>query len=526
MNRLVLAGGLVLDGTGTPGYIADVTIQEDRIVSVTPVSDFHPGAIVQDISHLAIAPGFIDSHSHADNAPFLSEADQSKVLQGVTTEVVGNCGLSLAPRSSANRDLLDGYLQRFFPVLDWKGDTFGDFLRRADDAGYLVNYAPLVGHGTLRVTAMGFEDRDPTSTQLSRLRALVEEALDAGAIGLSTGLVYPPGRFAQTPELIELARCLHGRPALYASHIRSEGRGRMAAVREAISIGREADVRVQISHHKAMGRNHWGQVSDSLAEVRAARTAGVDVRFDVYPYTASSTTLASCLPPELAGLDNDALMTELRKPEVVDRLRHDLANEDWDNHVHQCGGFSGILITSTHDRQFESQTLEDVASSLKTDGTGALVNVLLAEHLRATMVCFAMSESDVETALSDDLTSIGSDGLAPGMPGTVHPRMWGTFPRVLGRYVREKGILSLEEAIRRMTDLPATTFRLPNRGRIEAGYMADLVTFDPQLVIDRATYLDSRLPPSGINDVIINGVKVVADGRFRGMRAGRRLRAT
>ena len=525
MSRTVLAGGLVIDGTGAEGEVADVTMEDGKIVSIDPAGTSHGAARVRQVEGLVVAPGFIDTHSHADNAPFLETPDVSKILQGVTTEVVGNCGLSLAPRSSQRADLLDSYLQRFFPAQEWDGESLRDLLVQSDRAGYVTNYAPLVGHGTLRIAAMGFEAREPSSRELAQMRSLLENALDAGAVGVSSGLVYPPGRFANTAELVELARSLQERPALYASHIRSESGERIAAVEEAITVGREAGVRVQISHHKAMGEAHWGEVELTLALAREARASGVDVRFDVYPYTASSTNLTSCLPPDLAGLSNETLLIELGRPEVVAGLRVELAKDDWDNHVHQCGGFSGILISSTHDRRFESQTLEDIALELGGDGTDALVHVLVSERLRATMVCFAMSEADVEDAMRDEFTSIGSDGLPPGLPGKPHPRQWGTFPRVLGRYVRERGILTLERAVRQMTSLPAETFRLPGVGRIAPGYAADLVVFDPASVEDRATYAEPQVPPRGLSAVYIGGVAVVSKGSYTGHRAGRRLRA-
>lgn len=525
VSRTVLAGGLVIDGTGAQGQVADITMEDGIIVSIDPASTSHGTTRVRRVDGLVVAPGFIDTHSHADNAPLLETPDVSKILQGVTTEIVGNCGISLAPRSLQRADLLDSYLQRFFPAQKWDGESFGDLLAVSDRCGYVTNYAPLVGHGTLRIAVMGFEGREASPRELAGMRSLLDDALDAGAVGVSSGLVYPPGRFANTAELVELARSLHDRPALYASHIRSESGERIAAVEEAIMVGREAGVRVQISHHKAMGEAHWGEVELTLALAREARASGVDVRFDVYPYTASSTNLTSCLPPDLAGLSNEALLIELELPEVVAGLRVALAKGDWDNHVHQCGGFSGILISSTHDRRYESLTLEDIALELGCDGTDALVHVLVTERLRATMVCFAMSDTDVENALRDEFTSIGSDGLPPGVPGKPHPRQWGTFPRVLGRYVRDRGILTLEQAVRQMTSLPAETFHLPGVGRIAPGYAADLVVFDASSVEDLATYTEPQVAPRGVSAVYISGVEAVSQGRYSGRRAGRRLRS-
>lgn len=525
MTRVVLAGGRVVDGTGAPGRVADVVIEGDTITAVDPAHDQHGHAEVIDVSGRVVAPGFIDVHSHADNAPLLATPDVSKVLQGVTTEVVGNCGLSLAPRSPRHAAALSTYLQRLFPPVTWPGDSVGDFLAATDAAGYVVNYAPLVGHGTVRLAAMGFAPGAPTAQDRAQMRHLLEEALDAGAVGLSTGLIYPPGSLSQTDELVDLCRVLRGRAAVYTSHIRNEASGLLAAVAEAIQIGRDAGVRVEISHHKAIGRRNWGLVQRSLGLATAARADGVDVRFDVYPYTASSTMLTACLPAWLNTLPDEALLSQLEQGEVVERLRAELARDDWDNQIAGCGGFSGILIASTRDHRFEGKTLEDVAADLGTDGTGALVHVLCAERLGVSMVAFGMDEGDLETALRDPLTSIGSDGLPPGMGGKPHPRMWGTFPRILGRYVRERGILSLEEAIRKMTTLPAETFRLPRVGRIAPGYAADLVVMQPETVADDASYTDPTRPPRGLSDVFINGVHVVADGRYTGARAGQRLRA-
>jgi N-acyl-D-aspartate/D-glutamate deacylase len=525
MRRLVLSGGLVVDGTGAPGRVADVVIEGDVVVAVDPVGERHRDAVVKDVGGLVVAPGFIDVHSHADNAPLLAAPDISKVLQGVTTEVVGNCGLSLGPRTPEHDYELSTYLRRLFPPTEWQGNSFADLLEATDAAGYMVNYAPLVGHGTLRIAAMGFDSHEPTARERARMRLLLEEALDAGAVGLSSGLIYPPGNLSRTDELIDLAGLLGGRQAIYASHIRNEASGLLDAVQEAIEIGREAGVRVEISHHKAIGRRNWGLVRQSLALAAAARASGTDVRFDVYPYIASSTVLTACLPAWLNTLPDDALLAKLQLADVVDRLRADLAREDWDNQIAGCGGFTGILVATTRDHRFEGNTLHEIAETLRTDGAGALVHVLLQERLGVSIVAFGMDEADLEAALTDPLTSIGSDGLPPGLGGKPHPRMWGTFPRVLARYVRERGILTLEEAIRKMTSLPAETFGLLDKGRIAPGYAADIVTFQAETVEDRATYADPLQPPSGLSNVFINGVLAVDDGHYTGARQGRRLRS-
>lgn len=525
MTRRVLAGGRVIDGTGAPGQVADVVVDGPVIAAIEPVRERHGRAEVYDVSGCVVAPGFVDVHSHADNAPLLASPDLSKVLQGVTTEVVGNCGMSLAPRSPRYGDALAAYLGRLFPPVSWTGSSVADLLAATDAAGYVVNYAPLIGHGTLRLAVMGFEARTPTHAEMEMMRGLVDEALEAGAVGLSTGLIYPPGSLAETAELVALSHQLRGRPALYASHIRGEGPTLVEAVQEAIDIGRATGVRVQISHHKATGRANWGKVRQTLAMIAQARFEGIDVRLDVYPYTASSTMLSVCLPPWLSNLADANLLAHLEQPEIVARVQEELRHDDWDNCVAGCGGFDGILIAGTGDHRFEGQTLAQVAADAGMDGAAALIHVLREERLQATMIAFEMDEGDVETVLRDPLASIGSDGLPPGTGGKPHPRQWGTFPRVLGRYVRERGVLSLEEAIHRMTGLPADTFRLPGVGRLAAGHWADLVVVEPSTVSDRASYTDPVQPPIGIRDVIIGGNDVVRAGHYTGARVGRRLRA-
>jgi N-acyl-D-amino-acid deacylase len=519
----VIAGGLVVDGTGVSAAQADVWIADGRVTDVQPAADYHAGATVIDAQGLVVAPGFIDVHSHADNAPLLPEPDLTKLRQGVTTEVVGNCGFSLAPRLASRREQFAAFLQRLFPPARWEGERLSDLLAETDRRGYVTNYAPLVGHGTLRLMAMGMEAREPTATELREMGRLLRQALEEGAFGLSSGLIYPPGLFSRTDELIELAGHLSPHH-LYTSHIRGEGAHLEESVAEAIRIGREAGCRVQISHHKAAGRPHWGKTRTTLAMLAEARARGVEVDQDVYPYTAASTMLAACLPPAFLDVPEPDVLRRLEDPDWRDRLRRALAEgvPGWENHVGDCG-WDGILISSTASHQFEGRTLAEVAGDLGVEPLEALVRVLVRERLRASMVIFSMDEADVTRVLADPRTMVGSDGLPPGFGGRPHPRLFGTFPRVLARYVRELGLLSLEEAVRKMTWQPAQKFRIPERGRVAPGLIADLVAFDRDRIQDHCDYRDPGRPPDGIAWVMQAGQVALEQGRFLGERLGRRL---
>jgi N-acyl-D-aspartate/D-glutamate deacylase len=524
MRADALIGGTLADGTGAPARRADLLFRDGHIVAVGDIGPLSSDTRIHDVSKLWVAPGWIDVHSHGDDSPLFDRADESKVLQGITSEVVGNCGFSLAPVTTDHRPTLNEHLERIFSPVSWDGSTFADLLRVTDERGYVTNYAPLVGHGTLRVAVAGLRPGPLREPELRSMVQLARDAMAAGAVGMSSGLIYPPGVFADTDELVAVATAVREAGGIYASHIRAEGRGRMAAIREAIEIGRRSGARVQISHHKAKGPEQWGTIDDSVNAAAAARADGVEIGFDAYPYDASSTTLAACLPPGLFALDDASLLSELARPATVDRLRQELARSGWDNHVHDSGGYQGILISSTADGRFAGQTLAQLGEQRGTDGAEALVHVLLEERLRAGMVAFAMTEADVQSVLRASNTAIGSDSAAAGAGYLGHPRARGTFARVLGRYSRDLGLYRLEEAIYRMTGLPADWFRLQGVGRLQPGYAADVVVFDPETIADRATYTRPDVYPEGVHEVFVSGRHVVQAGTFTGTRAGRRLR--
>ncbi|MGA3036992.1 MAG: D-aminoacylase [Vulcanimicrobiaceae bacterium] len=516
-----MSGALVLDGSGSPACEDDIFIVDGKVDDVRPHSDHHPGWEVIDATGLTVAPGFIDAHSHADNVPFLSENDTSKIFQGVTTEVVGNCGFSLAPVNPRYRSEHLGRVSMWRH--EFAGCTFAEFLAEADERGYVTNYAPLVGHGTLRVAAMGMDDRTPTVAEQKHIEDLLDEAFEAGAFGMSSGLIYPPGTYAETDELIGLANRMPER-AVYASHIRGEGSTLLDAVSEALRIGEESSRRVMISHHKATGKSNWGATMKSLGLIHAALGRGVDVYQDVYPYIAASTYLSTLVPPEYHAGGRDATLARLTDPVQLTRLKAQLSQvgNGFDNRLLEAG-YDHVLIASTASGAFEGMTIPEIATSLGKSEFDALIHVLVSEQLTPTMIIFLMDEGDVKRVMSDDRTAIGSDGLAPGAGGKPHPRMFGTFPRVFSRYVRELDVLTFNQAVYKMTGLPAEIFRLDDVGIIASGKMADLVAFDAATIADDLDYRDPVRQPKGISWVMQAGETIVKDGRLCSERRGRRL---
>lgn len=525
-GNLLIRGGRVADGTGAALDDRDIVVTGDRIEATTaPGAVTEPGGYrVLDSTGLTVAPGFIDVHSHADNAPLLADDDTTKILQGVTTEVVGNCGFSLAPARTESPSELRALTGRIFPELPWTWSGFASLLEATDAAGYVTNFVPLVGHGTLRVAVLGFADRPATSAECRDMSKLLAQALDAGACGFSSGLIYPPGMFSTTGELAELAATLPP-TAIYATHMRGEGAELDRSVAEALEVGRRGSCRVQISHLKSAGAPNWGGVPRALAQLDAGTADGVQVTQDVYPYTASSTMLTACLPRWFQEGGDRALLARLEAPEQLRLLRSDIDSGDpgTEETLLSGAGYEGILIATTASGARVGRTLAEIAGDEGIEPFEVLVRVLRDERLRASMVAFSMCEEDLQAALRHPATMIGSDGLPPGNGGRPHPRLFGTFPRVLGRYVRERGVLDLPTAIHRMTGLPAATFNLRDRGVIRPGAVADLVAFDPATVRDVGDYRDPVHAPAGITWVMQHGEIVVAEGQWLGSRQGQRL---
>ena len=492
---LLIRGATVLDGTGGPARAADVAVTGGRIEAVGDLSAERAGTEVV-AAGLALAPGFIDVHSHDDFAIFLTPEMDFKLGQGVTTDVVGNCGLGAAPFRPARAYLAFFGADRHRQALPaW--DTYGEYLDAVDANPPSLNVAVLVGHGTLRLDAMGNERRAPTDAELATMLDTLALALDSGCVGFSTGLIYEPGRYSTTEELVALAANMAQVGGVYASHMRNESDGLLAAVAETIRIGEESGVPVQISHHKASGRSAWGLVKDSLAIIDEARARKVEVTADQYPYTAGSTSLFAILQNYEEGTAGVGVV-------------------DWGNIV---------LASAPGHQSWEGYSLADLAGTFHVDPVEAARRVVDAEGYGAVVVIESMNEDDVRTVMAHPTTMIGSDGI-PTLGGKPHPRLYGTFARVLGHYVRDEQVLSLEEAVHRMTGLPAGKFGLAGRGVVRPGAWADLVLFDPAVINDIATYDAPRQHPSGIPWVWVNGTAVVREGGHTGERPGRALRRT
>ena len=486
MVDLVIRNVKVLDGSGTDAFEADVEVDDGRIRSIGKA-----GSADQEIDGqgACLAPGFIDTHAHDDGAFFRHPGMQFKLAQGVTTVVSGNCGFSAIPQDpdrdsvAASGGILAG--------LEGEFKDLSGYFSAALERSPAINNMMLVGHNTVRTLAMGMDQREPTPDELGVMRGHVERALEQGACGFSTGLIYRPGRWSDTQEVVALAKVAKPYDALYTTHMRNEGDKLLEAVEETLQIGLESDVHVHISHHKSAGRANWGKVKDSLARVDAALAAGQRVTLDVYPYTAGSGRMI-----EYFNLDHI-------NEELAEVIR-----------IASCSAF----------REYEGRMVVDIAEEQGLSAGEVVKDILTAPRGDRTIcIQFIIDEADVETNLAHDDMMVGSDGI-PDLRGSPHPRLFGTFPRVLGRYVRERGTLGLAEAVRRMTSLSAETFGLVERGQIKEGYWADLVLFDPATIIDTATYDDPKREPEGIRMVVVNGKVAYHQGTHTGAGSGKMLR--
>lgn len=503
MLDIVIKNGLIIDGSGAPGVIGDVGIKDRRIEAVRPGGDL-PGQRVIEAKGLVIAPGFIDIHNHSDMVLLGKPGEDTYVRQGVTTLCIGNCGMSLAPVKKKFLPLLQRYISPLEAgiSLSWDWETMGQYLDRIGNPA--VNVLVLVGQGTVRIAAMGMDNRKPDSPQMEEMKNLILESMDQGAIGLSSGLIYPPGIFTARDELVELCRTVASRNGIYTTHIRNESDTLLEALEEAIQIGEESGVSLLISHHKAGGKRNWGRIKQSLDLVEKARARGVNVHMDQYPYTAGSTVLKVILPPWIQE-GGDRGMEQLRNPDIRRRIKKEMEQgiKGWEN-FSEMAGWEGIVIAfCKKEKELEGKSILQIAEERGQEPAEAAFDILVEEEGDVIVVIHAMSEDDVRTVMKHPLVMFGSDGIAS--PGKPHPRLYGTYPRILGKYVREEGVLKLEEAVRKMTGLPAEKLGLMDRGRIAEGKIADLVVFDATSVREKSTYVDPDQKPDGIEYVLVNG---------------------
>jgi N-acyl-D-amino-acid deacylase len=526
MYSLLLRGGLVVDGSGSPGILADVALQGNKIVAVAPQLSGQAAQVI-DATGLVVAPGFIDLHSHTDRTILSHPTAASQLFQGITSAVVGNCGIGPFPVNPNTKQLLEEYLTKTegsYGSISWV-DCAG-FARKIAEVKPTINILPLVAHGALRIAVMGTDHRPPDAKELRQMQDLLAANLSQGAWGLSTGLIYPPGSYAKTAELLALVQVLKPSKRIYASHIRNEEGGLLPAVHEAIHIARQSGVRTIVSHLKSVGRPNWGTAITALEALAAARNQGVAIWADQYPYTATSTTLLVLLPSWLPTGDTTLLLTQLDREEQSDLLVKAI-----DDNIALRGGADHIQIASLEskkNRPLGGLTLEAIATLWQTVPAKAVLQLLLEERCAVGGVFFSLGERDVETILKNPEVAVGSDGYGTDHLNPTdafpHPRSYGTFPRFLGHYVRDGHLLSLEVAIRKMTSLPAHILGLTDRGLIAPGMVADLTLFDPATICDLATFAAPHQYPLGIPYVIVNGEIIVSLGQLTGQATGQVLR--
>jgi N-acyl-D-aspartate/D-glutamate deacylase len=532
---LLILGGTVIDGSGAPGIRADIGVVGDRIAAIGDLSvagDEKDVPVVIDASGRVVCPGFVDPHGHSDASLLLDPAVASHLHQGYTTQLSGNCGDSLAPVREANREMVELSMAATGLGPTWR--TFGDYLTEIEALPLGPNHAVLVGHGTIRGAVLGRVARAPSDEELGAMVRHLEKALDAGAMGLSSGLIYPPGIHASTDELVRLATVCAERGGLYASHIRNESDGLFEALDEAIATIRAAGTgaRLQVSHLKAGSRSTWGRGPEAVERLERARAEGLDVGSDQYPYTAAATTLEVVLPPALMALSVDEVVRALGEPEIRARVKREIADgaPGWEN-AGADPGWDGLRISASRTHaDWAGHTLAELGAEFERDPADVAFDVLIDDRLDTAVVMECMSEADVEAILATPWIAVCTDasGQRPGHPalgsGVPHPRAYGSAPRVLGRYVRERGTLALPTAIAKLTSVPAGRLRLKDRGTLRTKAFADLVVFDPEAVRDEATDLDPHRYPTGIEHVVVNGVVTILAGQETGRHAGRLLR--
>ena len=520
-SGVVLKGGTLVDGSGAPPVPADVALDGARIAAVGA----ELAGDVVDCSGMVVAPGFIDTHSHSDLKVLADPLLPMKVRQGITLEVLGQDGISVAPVREEERDAwrqrLSGLLGEFGVEWDWS--DVGGYLARLERAQPALDLAYLLPHGALRQYVMGGEDRHATATEREAMHALLRASLEQGAVGLSTGLIYAPCCFADTDELIGLGQVLAEAERPLVVHMRSESDRIQEAIREMVRVAGESGCTVHISHLKLAGRENWSRVDAVLSLIAQAHGRGLRVTADQYPYTAGSTLLSAILPRPAHAGGPEATLARLRDADERMLMRRAMADPgpaDWDN-FWKWSGPEGIVVAdipSGRHPEWVGKTLAEVAQMTGKDPFDAAFDLLLEERLGVAMVSFSQDEAVVERFLVQPFVNVCTDGLLGGRP---HPRAYGTYPRVLRRYVREKGLLTLEEAVRKMTSQAATAFGLDHVGLVQEGFRANLVVFDPERVMDRATFEDPTQYPAGIRDVLVGGEFVVRDGQVTGKRPGR-----
>ncbi|MBN9409306.1 MAG: D-aminoacylase [Burkholderiales bacterium] len=530
-TTFLIHDGLLLDGSGAPGAPGDLLVERGRIAAVghvPPEAARQSGLRRIDARGLVVAPGFIDIKTHSDFVLPINPTADSKVRQGVTTEIIGHCGFSVAPVLPGKTQLLADYLSPSAPWLPFREMGFPEYLDTFPATS--VNAGMLVGHNTLRLMVMGMERRAPTAVELDRMCRLLREGLEAGALGLSSGLFTSPGSYAQADEMLALCRVLEPYGAAYFTHLRDESAGVLDALQEAIDIAAQCRVHVQVVHFKCSGLDNWGRAKTALEMLAAAKARGLSIDCDAYPYTAGSNPLKNLMPQWVQDGGVQAMLARLPEAATRARIRADIERDGLNNWGRIPSWDCVRVSISPHLPQYATRTIADIASEWDLDPLDAACEYLLRDQGATRVLVTSISEDDIDTLVRTPWTLVGSDGncvahhgvTGQGMP---HPRFYGTFPRILSRYVRERRLIPIEQAVHKMTGATAAALRLADRGLLRAGWRADLVLFDPDDFDDRATYADPHQYPSGPRTtVLVNGVPVVEGAAHTGATPGRVLR--
>ncbi len=528
---IIIMNGRIVDGSGNPWFYGDVAIRGDRIAKVGQIGPARARRRL-NATGMIVVPGFIDMLGQSELNLLIDPRAESKVFQGITTEVTGEGG-SAAPMNDYILKESEPFLKHFKLTADWR--TLGEYFARLERSRSAINLATYVGATQVRQYVLHDEDRAPTPAELDQMRKLAAQAMEDGAVGISTSLVYAPAFYAKTEELIELAKVASRYGGVYATHMRNESNSIMTALDEAIRIGEEANIPVEIFHLKMAGKPNWGKMRAVIAMIEAARARGIDITADQYPYVAGATSLGAAVPPWAHEGGTEKFVARLKAPATREKLKQEMRapSDKWENFYLGAGGGEGILISSVLNRdlaKYEGKRINEVARMMgKNDELEGLFDLLIADNAQTGMIVFLMSEDDVKLALKQPWVSVGTDHGAvdltgPLAEGKAHPRGYGSFPRILGRYVRDEHVLTLEEAIRKMTSLAANRVHLEGRGLLKPGFFADVVVFDPRQLHDVATFEDPNRLSVGIRDVLVNGEPVVLAGRQTGALPGRPLR--
>lgn len=527
---LVIMNGLVVDGSGAAGRSVDVAIKGDRLMKLGNLKNASAARVI-DAQGLVVAPGFIDMLGQSETYLLIDPRAMSKVMMGVTTEITGE-GESIAPINERQIKETEDFNRRYNLTIDWR--TLDQYFKRVEKQGMGLNLGTFVGATQVREYVVGYDDRPPTAAELGQMKKLVADAMREGALGVSTSLQYVPARFATTDEIIELAKVAHQFGGIYATHQRSEANALDDSLAEVFQIAKQAQIPAEIWHLKTAYKKNWGRMPEVLTKIGNARAAGLKITADVYPYIAGSTSLSASLPPWALAGGTEKMLERLRDPATRERLKKEIATDskEWENIYLGSGGPGGILIGAVVNRDLDAmqgKRVSEIAAEQHKDPLDALFDLLLADHGQTAAIYFMMSEADMKAALVSPFVSICTDSGARATDGPLagsksHPRGWGSYPRILGHYVRDENLLTLPQAIHKMTGLPAANVGLKQRGELREGYFADITVFDPKTVIDRATFENPNQYPDGVQYVIINGQITVDGGKRTAALAGRVLR--